>query len=169
MPAKRKSKYKKTQREYAEIYERDVRTIREWQKKKYPLDDPEAMEAKLAEQLHQGGKDASDDDERIDAAALTDEQLESPGNAYEAKLYESILRCRKLAHALREAKRLVIPRDEIKAALVKANSVIRSRVLAIQGEMPGRLAGKAEVDIQQVLADWCHETLSFLANPDNLA
>ncbi len=127
MPAKRKAKYKKTQRVYAEMFDRDERTIRDWQKKKYPLDDPEAMEAKLAEQLHQGGKDADENDGRIDAAALTDEQLESPGNAYDAKFYEAILRCRKLAHSLREAKRLVIPKSEVREGEMRVNTAVKSR------------------------------------------
>ena len=160
MAAKRKTKYKKTQKEYAEVFNRDVRTIRDWQKKKYPLDDPEAMEVKLAEQLHQGGKDAEDDGKWIDATALTDEQLENPGDPYEAKLYESILRCRKMAYGIKEAKRLVIPKEECRADMVRIGSAVRSRLLALEGEMPGLLVGKAEHDIQKALRKWTVDTMT---------
>ena len=162
MPTRRKSKYKKTQREYAEMFNRDVRTIREWQKKKYPLDDPEAMERKLAEQLHQRGRDDDDDEDRepIDAAALTDEQLENPRDPYDAKLYESILRCRKLTHALRESKRLVLSKEECKADMVRIGSAVKTRLTALPGEMPALLVGKAEHEIQKTLQKWVLDTLT---------
>ena len=148
------------------MFNRDVRTIRDWQMKGYPLDDPEAMEGRLAEQLHQGGKDAAEgeEDEPIDAAALTDEQLENPGSPYFAKLYEAILRCRKLAHGIREAKRLVIPKEECKADMIRIGSGVKTRLTALPGEMPGLLVGKAEHEIQTTLQKWVHDTLSELSN-----
>ena len=158
----RRPKYTKTQREYAELYKCSTKTIQRHMKLGHPLDDPEKMQAIFAGQKHKpkGGGDGV----QVDAAALTDEQLENPGNEEEAKLFERILICRKLSHALKESKRLVIPRTEVREGEMRVNAAVKSAMLSLAGEMPARLAGKNEVDIQALLKTWTVETLTALSD-----
>jgi hypothetical protein len=47
MPARKKPGYKLTHRDYAQIYNCHVNTVSRWQRKGYPLDDPEELVAML--------------------------------------------------------------------------------------------------------------------------
>lgn len=154
--------YKKTQVEYAADYGVKPRAIRVYMGKNYPLDDPAAMEGIFAAQKHRPASKAPG--ESVDAVTLTNEELENPSNEATAKLYERILICRKLAHALREAKRQVIPLDEVRAGEMRVCAAVKSRLLALPGEMPTLLAGKTEVEMQKALFGWVHETLTSFSD-----
>ena len=159
--AKRRPKYQKTQVQYAADYNCSARSIRTYMSKGYPLDDPEQMQAIFAKQKN---KPKTGDGVQVDAAALTDEQLENPRNAAEATLFARSLIGRKLAHHLKDKKRLVIPKTEVREGEMRVNAAVKSRLLSLPGEMPSRLAGKAEVDIQQLLSAWMVETLTALSD-----
>ncbi len=158
----RRPKYAQTQKAYADLYKCSTKTIQRHVKAGHPLDDPEKMQAIFASQKNKPKSAVSGIE--VDAATLTDEQLENPRNEEEAKLFERILICRKLSHALKEAKRLVIPKDEVREGEMRVNAAVKSRLLGLSGEMPVRLAGKNELEIQQILSPWVHETLTALSD-----
>lgn len=158
----RRPKYAQTQRAYAESYQCSTKTIQRHMKLGHPLDDPEAMQKIFAGQKNKPR--GTESDSQVDAAAFTNDQLENPGNEAEAKLFERILICRKLAHTLNEAKRLVIPRTEVREGEMRVNAAVKSALLSLAGEMPARLAGKHEVDIQALLRAWTLETLTALSD-----
>ena len=71
MPAQRKSGYKLTQEDYAQVYHCHVNTVTRWQKRNLPLDNPEALVTALLMQhkyplsVIEKGMDAIKSDYRI--------------------------------------------------------------------------------------------------------
>lgn len=155
---KRPPAYRKTATEYALDYDVTPRAVRSYMGKGYPLDDPARMEQIFAGQKNR--PKSTGPAVEVDAAKLTNEQLENPANDAEAKLFERILICRKLAHGLSIAKRDVIPKEEVKADMARIAAAMKTRLLALPGEMPGLLVGKVEHEIQKTLFGWVHDALT---------
>lgn len=124
--------YKKTQKAYAADFGCDVRTIRRYQAKGYPLDDPEKMGRLLVDQKHQP--------EARRATDLT-----------KARLEKVRLECERLAFAIAREKREYVSVASVREEALSAGVLLGAQLNALVTDLPGQIAGLSEIDMHRKL------------------
>lgn len=129
----KKHNYKKTQTAYAKAFGVSPRTIRTWQEKNYPLDDPHAM-----------GK-------MLDAQKNVPAGVE-PTEFRKMRLRKVRLECEKLENALAIQKKEFVPAAQVYEDGLRIGALMSAELDGLLSDMPGALAGLDELRIRERLS-----------------
>ena len=129
MAGKTRADYKKTQAAYASEYGVSIRTIKRWQAKGYPLDDP----AKLGELL---GQQKSAPEGLLEGG---------PKNLKDRKL---LVECQRSELRLGIERGEVTPNIKIREDLTRIATATRAELMRLENDLPGTLAGLDSAAIQ---------------------
>lgn len=117
-------KYKRTEKEYAEMYDCDVRSIRRYKTKGYPLDDPAKTAELIAAQKNQPG--------------------ETPENINAAKLKKLQLECERLAFKNEVERGQYTANTKIIEDLYAIGAAVGGALDKLRADLPALLLGKDE-------------------------
>ncbi len=178
-------KYKRTSREYAQIYRCAERSIKRYRQANAPLDDPAAMAEVFAAQknkpagvrnLAAGGALPFNDDDNDDVTTAADYDAEgkplSPAaKLNNAKLEKVVLECQRLAFRLDVEKGRYILRGEVTEIHQRLLGELKGEFRkAFESEAPPKCEGLPAPEIQRVLRETLDSVLSRLSRDvDSLA
>lgn len=127
-------KYKNTQVSYAKAYGVSPRTIRTWQRKSYPLDDPRAMGKQL------------DAQKNIPAGT-------EPTELRKARLRKVRLECERLELELAIRKKEFVSAVGVREEGVLIGAMLDAELRALLDDAPGVLAGLSELHVREKLKE----------------
>lgn len=144
--------------------------VRCWETKGFPLDDPEALRAKLADQERSGlpsvASDAPDDGGDEQHADIEDliEQLQSAANYDVARKLKTQIDGLKSAYQLREAAGSYVSLGVIEEAVTRICSSVKGSIMRLEADLPPMLEGLSPARMQQIIRQKIDETLTLLSD-----
>lgn len=117
-------------KDYAARFNVDERTIRNWKKKGYNLDDPEKLEQQIGKQRH------------------LPRNFEPATSLNSARIRKTNLECEKLHFQLEVERGKYTSNDKIRDDLIKIGSATKASLLRLENELPPILEGLTAEDMQ---------------------
>lgn len=171
MAAPRKESRRAIQERLSEVLGINVtpKMVRYWQEKNYPLDDPEALRAKLANQEHNPLKAAAADGEEPPEGEHADiedliRQLQSAADYDVARKLKTQIDGLKSAYQLREAAGSYVSLGVIEEAVTRICSSVKGSIMRLEADLPPMLEGLTPARMQLIIRQKIDETLTLLSD-----
>ena len=143
--------------------------VRYWEGKNYPLDDIEALRAKLANQEQNPLKESASGDQDAPEGEHADiedliRQLQSAADYDVARKLKTQIDGLKSAYQLREAAGSYVSLGVIEEAVTRICSSVKGSIMRLEADLPPMLEGLSPARMQQIIRQKIDETLTLLSD-----